>query len=130
MFGLSSFLVRMIFCFFIVFTTYNPYGFSVFDYVFLGNNKIFVKLFLVLLYLWAYYILITATLSALGLTGSIFLAITSVILYLFINELGLFPSGTNSTSIALLFILSIFFGSGVSLTGIRNRFSKQVEARN
>ncbi len=128
-FNFGSFLLRLIFALCLVFATYNPSGYSFYDWALTIIKTGFTPLFafsgVVLLIGWVVYI--RATITSLGLIGLILaFAFFGTLLWLIIDMGVPADSITVLTYIALT-LLSMVLAIGMSWSHIRRRMSGQVD---
>tara|TARA_E500000075_G_scaffold133677_1_gene148214 strand:- start:1058 stop:1489 length:432 start_codon:yes stop_codon:yes gene_type:complete len=122
-------LARFLFSAFLVFGTYNPFGFSFFDWATSSDaNMIIPKIFVGLLLVMAYRLVLVSSFLALGITGSLLLAATIIMLLASLVQFGLIPLSVQATQIIFPLGFAIFLGVGLSYSGIVQRVSRQTQA--
>ena len=128
-------LIRFVVALALVFCTYNPHGWSYFDWVqsFLnpvGDNKTSLPLLLlagiVLIIIWTIYI--RATMRSLGMFGLILaVAFFGVLLWLAIDFI---PSLAEDTTVFIDLVLVVFSGilaTGITWSHMRRRITGQAD---
>ena len=128
-FGLDSFLVRFIFALIVVFSTYNPEGYSYYHWVseVLPEFSV-IKAFVGVVLLIAWIILIRATLGSLGFIGIVLAgAFFGLAIWLIIDVLGLSADNTRVISYIIEVMLASVLSIGVSWSHVRRRISGQVD---
>jgi len=128
-------LIRFLVAFALVFCTYNPHGWSYFDWVQsylnpVGDNQTSLPLLLlagiVLIIVWTIYL--RATMRSLGMFGLILaIAFFGVLLWLAIDFI---PSLTEDMTILVDLVLVVFVGiltTGICWSHIRRRITGQAD---
>lgn len=128
-------LIRLVVAFALVFCTYNPHGWSYFDWVQsylnpVGDSQTSLPLLLlagiVLVIVWTIYL--RATMRSLGMFGLILaLAFFGVLLWLAIDFI---PSLTEDVTILVDLVLVVFVGiltTGICWSHIRRRITGQAD---
>ncbi|NOQ79861.1 MAG: hypothetical protein GQ546_10725 [Gammaproteobacteria bacterium] len=129
-FNLGSFFVRLFFAFILVFATFNPSGYSFYDWILKGMETGFEPLMafagIVLLIGWVVYI--RATITSLGLIGLILaFAFFGTLLWMVIDW-GFIPADSiQIITYIILSLLSMVLAIGMSWSHIRRRMSGQVD---
>lgn len=129
-FSFESFFVRLFFALILVFITYNPSGYSFYDWIRTGMESGFEPLMafsgIILLIGWVVYI--RATISSLGLIGLILaFAFFGTLLWMIIDW-GIVPVDSVQTiTYIILSLLSMVLAIGMSWSHIRRRMSGQVD---
>jgi len=121
--------IRFLIALVLVFASYNPSGFSFFDWILQEDSgniafKIFVGV--VLIIGWAIYI--RATRRSLGMVGiSLAIAFFGTLLWLLI-DLDIIPANTvTAVSYIILFIISALLATGMCWSHIRRRMTGQMD---
>ncbi|RKZ98031.1 MAG: hypothetical protein DRQ43_02115 [Gammaproteobacteria bacterium] len=129
-FNLESFFVRLFFALILVFATFNPSGYSFYNWMLTGLETGFEPLMafsgIVLVIGWVVYI--RATITSLGLIGLI-LAFTffGTLLWMVIDW-GIVPADSiQLITYIVLSLLSMVLAIGMSWSHIRRRMSGQVD---
>ena len=128
-FGWNSFLIRFIFATVIVFSTYNPEGYSYFHWA-TESFSIFnvYKAFTGVILFIAWAILIRASLGSLGVFGlSLASVFFGLLIWLIIDVLGLTANSMRSISYIVEIMIASVLSIGVSWSHIRRRVSGQVD---
>lgn len=128
-FGLSSFLVRFLFAFIIVFATYNPFGYSYYHWLtasFDNLNPYVALAGIVLLIGWVIYV--RATVRSLGPIGLVLaFAFFGTLLWM-VFDLGFVDKDSIKAVTTLVLILfSFVLATGMSWSHIRRRMSGQAD---
>jgi hypothetical protein len=131
-FGLPGFIARWLAAFFLVFSTYNPSGYSYCDWVsdFSGGQWILKALVTILLII-AYATFVLATLRSLGVLGVVtWFLFFSALVWLIVN-IGLIQTLSVRMVVTLsLIVFANVFAVGVSWSYIRMRLSGQADTNN
>lgn len=128
-FGWDSFLIRFIFATVIVFSTYNPEGYSYFHWA-TESFSIFnvYKAFTGVILFIGWAILIRASLGSLGVFGlSLASVFFGLLIWLIIDVLGLTANSMRSISYIVEIMIASVLSIGVSWSHIRRRVSGQVD---
>lgn len=128
-FGWDSFLIRFIFATVIVFSTYNPEGYSYFHWA-IESFSIFnvYKAFTGVILFIGWAILIRASLGSLGVFGlSLASVFFGLLIWLIIDVLGLTANSMRSISYIVEIMIASVLSIGVSWSHIRRRVSGQVD---
>lgn len=128
-FGWDSFLIRFIFAMVIVFSTYNPEGYSYFHWA-TESFSIFnvYKAFTGVILFIGWAILIRASLGSLGVFGlSLASVFFGLLIWLIIDVLGLTANSMRSISYIVEIMIASVLSIGVSWSHIRRRVSGQVD---
>ncbi|MCK4704559.1 MAG: hypothetical protein KAT90_03685 [Gammaproteobacteria bacterium] len=128
-FGWDSFLIRFIFATVIVFSTYNPEGYSYFHWA-TESFSIFnvYKAFTGVILFIGWAILIRASLGSLGVFGlSLASVFFGLLIWLIIDVLGLTANSMRSISYIVEIMIANVLSIGVSWSHIRRRVSGQVD---
>ncbi|MES0327245.1 MAG: DUF6524 family protein [Gammaproteobacteria bacterium] len=128
-FGWDSFLIRFIFATVIVFSTYNPEGYSYFHWA-TENFSIFnvYKAFTGVILFIGWAILIRASLGSLGVFGlSLATIFFGLLIWLIIDVLGMTADSMRSISYIVEIMIASVLSIGVSWSHIRRRISGQVD---
>ncbi len=129
-FNFGSFFVRLIFSLILVFTSYNPSGYSFYHWVLksleTGFEPLMVFSGVVLLIGWIVYL--NATIASLGLVGLILaFAFFGSLLWMVIDW-GFIPvDSVQIITYIVLSLLSLVLAIGMSWSHIRRRLSGQVD---
>lgn len=129
-FNLGSFFVRLFFALILVFATYNPSGYSFYDWIMAALETGFEPLMalagIALLIGWIVYI--SATASSLGLIGLLLaFAFFGAMIWMVIDW-GLIPiDSVQVITYIILVILSFVLAIGMSWSHIRRQMSGQVD---
>lgn len=121
--------VRFIIAILLVFSTYNPEGYSYYDW-FMKNpaelDPLKILAGIVLLIIWVIYL--RATMRSLGMIGMILaIAFFGTIVWLVIDR-GIIPADSvRAVSYLILFVFCAILTTGISWSHIRRRISGQVD---
>ncbi len=128
-FTLNSFLIRIVAALFLVFITYNPSGYSFFDWVSDDFENLWVlKVFVGVVLLIAWAILLRATVRSLGTVGVVLAAMLFGTLFWMTVDVGLIPfDSVNAILYVLLAITGLILGTGVSWSHVRRRITGQLD---
>lgn len=129
-FGWSGFAVRWAAALVLVLLTYNPVGFSYFDWVksFADTSNLPLKLLAGLFLLTGYIIYLRATAGSLGKLGSIiFVAIFGVTMWLLFDKFGDSLKDATVLTWIILFALSIYLALGMTASFLWKRLTGQVD---
>jgi len=125
----SSFFIRLVVAFVLVFTTYNPSGYSWFHWFSQAENKIdpMLALSAILLVIgWAIYI--RATVRSLGVVGTVLAAaLFGTVIWAAIDNQLLSLDDTTAMAYVVLIALSAIMAVGLSWSHIRRRMSGQLD---
>lgn len=128
-FGASSFFLRFLFAFIIVFATFNPFGYSYYHWLMASfeNFTPYVLLAgIVLLIGWTIYV--RATLRSLGPIGLVLAFAFFGTLIWVVFDLGLFDKDSiKAVTTLVLLLFSLVLATGMSWSHIRRRLSGQVD---
>ncbi len=129
-FGWDSFLVRFVFVILVVFSSYNPEGYSYFHWVSADISSFNVyKAFSGVLLLIGWIILIRATLASLGMIGLMLaIAFIGLLIWLIIDVLGLDASSARASSYIVAIMIASVLSIGVSWSHLHRRISGQVDS--
>jgi Cu/Ag efflux pump CusA len=125
----SGFLLRWIFAILLVFISYNPTGYSLFDWFWpFENQQLPLKSLTAVVMLILYVIFLRATFRSIGLLGiSLALALSASLIWLFIDQGWLsLENRTAMTWISLLIVATIL-GVGISWSHIRKKLTGQFD---
>lgn len=128
-FGFDSFLIRFVFALIVVFSSYNPEGYSYYHWIAeaLPAFSVF-KAFVGVILLIGWIILIRATIGSLGLFGIIIAtAFFGLAIWLIVDVLGLSTSSFRVISYIIEIMLASVLSIGVSWSHVRRRVSGQVD---
>lgn len=128
-FGLAGFFVRFAFALIVVFSTYNPEGFSYYHWATEALSEFGVfKAFVGVILLIGWIILIRATLGSLGTIGILLaMAFFGLAIWLIIDVLGLSTDNARVISYIIGIMLASVLSIGVSWSHVRRRISGQVD---
>ena len=128
-FGFDNFLLRFVFAVIVVFSTYNPEGYSYFHWVYNALPEFTVfKAFVGVILLIGWIMLIRATIGSLGLFGIIIAAaFFGLAIWLVIDVLGLSTDSFRVISYIIEIMLASVLSIGVSWSHVRRRVSGQVD---
>lgn len=128
-FGWDSFVIRFIFAMIIVFSTYNPEGYSYFHWATESFSVFNVyKAFTGIILFIGWAILIRASLGSLGVFGlSLATVFFGLLIWLIIDVLGLTANSMRSISYIVEIMIASVLSIGVSWSHIRRRVSGQVD---
>ncbi len=129
-FNFGSFFVRLIFSLILVFTSYNPGGYSFYHWVLksleTGFEPLMVFSGVVLLIGWIVYL--NATIASLGLVGLILAFAFFASLLWMVIDWGFIPvDSVQIITYIVLSLLSLVLAIGMSWSHIRRRLSGQVD---
>lgn len=128
-FGLDGFFVRFLFALVVVFSTYNPEGFSYYHWISeaLPDFSV-IKAFVGVILLICWIILLRATLGSLGFIGILLAAaFFGLAIWLIIDVLGLSTDNFRVISYIVAIMLASVLSIGVSWSHVRRRISGQVD---
>jgi len=128
-FGWDGFLLRFVFSIIVVFASYNPEGFSYFDWVYQALPDFTVlKAFSGVVLLICWVILIRATLGSLGFIGIVLAtAFFGLAIWLIIDVLGLSTDNLRVITYIISIMLASVLSIGVSWSHVRRRITGQVD---
>ena len=127
--NIKGFLLRLIFSILLVFSTYNPTGYSFFHWVYpFTDYQIPLKILAGLVMLILYAIFLRATFRSIGLLGVFFAAaISATLVWLFVDQ-GWMTLGNNATmQWILLVITGLIMGIGISWSHVRKKLTGQFD---
>jgi len=128
-FNFAGFMIRWILALFLVFSTYNPSGYSWYHWLTNAENKIdpLIALAAVLLLIgWVIYV--RATARSLGVIGTLLaLALFGTLVWALIHYQVISLGNTMLLSYIVLVILSAVMATGLSWSHIRRRMSGQLD---
>ncbi|MGD9386259.1 MAG: DUF6524 family protein [Thioalkalispiraceae bacterium] len=120
--------LRFLFALVIVFATYNPEGYSYFDWAIRNFSVEPLKLVLGILLIIGWVIYIRATLRSLGSLGLILVTgLCAALLWLFIDWGWIAKDSARVISYSALIILSIILTAGMTWSHVRRRLSGQYD---
>ncbi len=128
-FGWDSFIVRFIFAIVVVFTTYNPEGYSYYHWI-ADNFPTFtvLKAFVGVILLIGWVILLRATRASLGFLGIILAAaFFGLAIWLIIDVFGLSADNRRVISYIIEIMLACVLSIGVSWSHVRRRITGQID---
>jgi len=128
-FGWDSFIVRFIFAIVVVFSSYNPEGYSYYHWI-TEDLSAFnaVKAFIGVILIIGWVILIRATFGSLGAIGIMLAAaFFGLAIWLVIDVLGLSTDSFDVISYIIEIMLASVLSTGVSWSHVRRRFTGQVD---
>ncbi|MFW2372605.1 MAG: DUF6524 family protein [Gammaproteobacteria bacterium] len=121
--------IRFLIAWILVFATYNPDGYSYFDWIFMTENgSLPLKLLLgvVLVIGWAIYI--RATRRSLGMIGIVLaIAFFATLLWLLVDWHIIPADSIRAVSYIILFIIGSLLATGMCWSHIRRRISGQLD---
>lgn len=128
-FGWDRFIVRFIFALVVVFSTYNPEGYSYFHWIYEDLPAFSVlKAFIGVILLICWIILIRATLGSLGAIGILLaVAFFGLAIWLIIDVFGLSTDSFRVVAYIISIMLANVLSIGISWSHIRRRLSGQVD---
>ena len=128
-FGWDKFIVRFIFALVVVFSTYNPEGYSYFHWIYEDLPAFSVlKAFIGVILLICWIILIRATLGSLGAIGILLAAaFFGLAIWLLIDVFGLSTDSFRVVAYIISIMLASVLSIGISWSHIRRRLSGQVD---
>ena len=121
--------VRFLIALILVFATYNPSGYSFFDWVLLEDSgNIVFKIFLGIILIIGWAIYVRATRRSLGIIGiALAIAFFGTLLWLLI-DLNIIPANTvTAVSYIILFIIGCLLATGMCWSHIRRRMTGQMD---
>lgn len=128
-FNFAGFMIRWVLALFLVFLTYNPSGYSWYDWVMRAENKIdpLIALAGVLLLIgWVIYV--RATARSLGIVGTLLaVALFGTLVWALIHYQVIALSNTTLLTYIVLVIVSAVMATGLSWSHIRRRMSGQLD---
>ena len=121
--------VRFLIALVLVFASYNPSGYSFFDWILQdGSENIAVKIFVgvVLIIVWAIYI--RATRRSLGMIGVVLaIAFFGALLWVLI-DLNIVPANTvTAVTYIILFVMGCLLATGMCWSHLRRRMTGQID---
>lgn len=128
-FGWNSFIVRFVFAIVVVFSTYNPEGFSYYHWVVDTFPAMTVGKALVgVILLIGWVILIRSTLGALGAIGILLaIAFFGLLIWFIVDIMGLDTQSFRAVSYIVQLMIASLLSIGVSWSHIRRRISGQLD---
>lgn len=125
----SGILVRFIIAIILVFSTYNPEGYSFYDWVLADIKDITpIKALAGIILLVGWIVYIRATLRSLGALGLLLAVAFFGVLIWLVVDWGLIPTDSmRAVSYIILFIICAVLAVGISWSHIRRRISGQVD---
>lgn len=129
-FSWPNFFVRLIAALVLVFATYNPAGYSYFDWAIKSLPAITpLKAFVGLLLLIGWVIFIRATLRSLGMIGIVLATALFAALFWMIIDWGIVPADSvTAITYVVLLVLCLLLATGMSWSHVRRRLSGQYDA--
>ena len=128
-FGWDSFIVRFVFAIIVVFASYNPEGYSYYDWVSRDISSFNVyKAFVGVILLIGWAIMIRATVMSLGMIGLLLaIAFFGLLIWLIIDVFNLTTDSVRAISYIVEVMIASVLSIGVSWSHIRRRISGQVD---
>lgn len=128
-FGWDSFLIRFVFAIVVVFATYNPEGYSYYDWVSADFPSFTVlKGFVGVVLLIGWVILIRATLGSLGFIGIMLAtAFFGLLIWLVFDVFGLATDSLRVITYIVEIMIASVLSIGVSWSHVRRRISGQFD---
>ncbi|MES9906133.1 MAG: DUF6524 family protein [Sedimenticola sp.] len=125
----TSFLLRFLLALVVVFSTYNPEGYSYYHWALTDLATISIlKGFVGVVLLIGWVILVRATIASLGIIGVILAtAFFGLLIWLLIDLAGLDPANMRIMSYLIEIVLVGVLSAGVSWSHVRRRVSGQVD---
>ncbi len=125
----TSFLLRFLLALVVVFSTYNPEGYSYYHWALTDLAAISIlKGFVGVVLLIGWVILVRATIASLGIIGVILAtAFFGLLIWLLIDLAGLDPANMRIMSYLIEIVLVGVLSAGVSWSHVRRRVSGQVD---
>jgi hypothetical protein len=128
-FNFAGFMIRWVLALFLVFSTYNPSGYSWYDWLMGAESKIdpLIALAGVLLLIgWVIYV--RATARSLGIVGTLLaLALFGTMVWALIHYQVIALSNTTLLTYIVLVVISAIMATGLSWSHIRRRMSGQLD---
>lgn len=132
-FGFANYLLRLAFALVVVFATYNPEGYSYFDWAIkplfedIGSFSV-LKALVGLTLLIGWIILIRATFNALGFFGTLLaVAFFVLLVWLIIDQFDLSTDSLRVISYIVGFVIAAVLSIGVSWSHLRRKLTGQVD---
>lgn len=132
-FSFSNFLLRLAFALVVVFATYNPEGYSYYDWAIkplfedLGSFSV-LKALVGLTLLIGWIILVRATINALGIFGTVLAILFFVLLiWLIIDQFDLSTNSLRVISYIVELVIAAVLSVGVSWSHLRRKLTGQVD---
>ncbi len=132
-FSFANYLLRLAFALVIVFATYNPEGYSYFDWAIkplledIGSFSV-LKALVGLTLLIGWIILIRATFNALGFFGTLLaVAFFVLLVWLIIDQFDLSTDSLRVISYIVGFVIAAVLSIGVSWSHLRRKLTGQVD---
>ncbi len=132
-FSFSNFLLRLAFALVVVFATYNPEGYSYYDWAIkplfedLGSFSV-LKALVGLTLLIGWIILVRATINALGIFGTVLAILFFVLLiWLIIDQFDLSTDSLRVISYIVELVIAAVLSVGVSWSHLRRKLTGQVD---
>ncbi len=128
-FNFSGFLVRFLLALVLVFTTYNPSGYSLYHWFTQASDKLDPLLaFSAVIVLIGWVVYIRATIRSLGVIGTLLaVAFFSTLTWLMIDYNILSVDNIEVLTYVVLVMLSAILATGMSWSHIRRRMSGQLD---
>lgn len=125
----TSFLLRFLLALVVVFSTYNPEGYSYYHWALTDLAAISIlKGFVGVVLLIGWVILVRATIASLGIIGVILAtAFFGLLIWLLIDLAGLDPANMRIMGYLIEIVLVGVLSAGVSWSHVRRRVSGQVD---
>ncbi len=132
-FSFGNFLLRFVFALVVVFATYNPEGYSYFDWAIkplLEDISDFsvLKALIGILLLVGWIVLVRATFLALGFFGTLLAVVFfALLVWLIIDQLDLSTDSLRVISYVVGFVIAAVLSIGVSWSHLRRKLTGQVD---
>jgi hypothetical protein len=127
-FSWKAYLLRLFVAFIIVFSTYNPGGYSYSHWLIQDMNTMLpLKALLGVTLLIGWVIYIRATLRSLGIIGILLATAFFGLVFWLLIDLKIIATGATAIQYVLLVIVSFIISTGVSWSHIRRRITGQLD---
>lgn len=126
---IGGFILRWLFAVLLVLITFNPTHYSLFHWIWpLNTEQMPLKILASLVMLVIYIIFFRATFRSIGLLGIILaLAVSSTIIWLFIDQGWMSINNYTVLTWVLLFVIGTILGIGISWSHIRRKLTGQFD---
>lgn len=125
----TSFLLRLLFALLLVFASYNPHGYSYFDWALRSYQDITVlQIFVGVVLLIGWTVYLRATINSLGPIGIILaLAFFGTLIWLIVDSGWVSIENVTILTDLILFVIASLLATGMSWSHIRRRLSGQFD---
>jgi hypothetical protein len=128
-FGVSDFLLRLVFALALVFVTYNPTGWSFVDWALTeGEGQLPLVALAGIILLIGYIIYLRATLRSIGILGvAIAAALIAAVVWVLVSYGILHIEGASSLQWIILTAIALIMATGLSWSYVRRQLSGQAD---